>query len=202
MKIKQVLLFLLILLFLAGLGWGGYTLIQNLTNKELQKLAQESQTTRETDFTLEKREFEISGQPKAGQEASFFLTSEKKEIKVGESFNLQVWINGQNEIVDGAEFLIQFDPSLVKIDEPQLGSFFSLYPFKKVDQEQGEVRVIAIQDVKESQNLGEEILVELGITALQKGQANFSFDLIKTHIAGYGGQELLKEAVPLTIKID
>ena len=196
------MLFLLILLFLAGLGWGGYTLIQKLTTKELERLAQESRT-QETESALEKREFEISGQPKAAREASFFLTSEKEEVKVGESFNLQVWVNGQNEIVDGAEFIIHFDPSLVEIDEPQLGAFFSLFcPFKKVDQEQGEIRVVALQDLEENKTLGEELVVEFLGTGLKKGQIDFTFDLERTHIACCGGQELLKEAVPLIIKID
>ena len=201
-KMPKIILYLLVLLFLVSLGWGGYTLIQKLTTKELERLAQESRT-QETESALEKREFEISGQPKAVQEASFFLTSEKEEIKVGESFNLQVWVNGQNEIVDGAEFIIHFDPGLVKIDEPQLGAFFSLfYPFKKVDQEQGEIRVVALQDLEENKTLGEELVAEFLVTGLNKGQVDFTFDLEKTHIACCGGQELLKKAAPLTIKID
>lgn len=201
MNIKQALLFLLILLFLVALGWTGYTFIQKLTDKELEKLARESRSVGEAGLTLEKREFEISGQKKTTQEAKFYLVSSLKETQVGESFNLEIWINGQNEIVDGAEFLLQFDPNLVKIGEPQPGSFFNLYPLKKVDNELGEVRVIAIQDADKSQKLGEEIVIELGVKALQKGQVSFDFDLGKTHIACCAGQELLKEALPLTIDI-
>lgn len=201
-KMKKTILYLLVLIFLIGLGWGGYTLIQKLTNQELERLAQESSTQEEPSLDLDKREFEISGQPKAAQEAGFYLAAEKESIKTGENFKLQIWVNGQDQVVDGAEFLIQFNPELVKIDESQLGSFFSLYPFKKVDQEQGEIRVIALQDIEEDKVLGKELVAEFLVTGLNKGEVEFAFDLAKTHIACCAGRELLKEAAPLTIKID
>lgn len=201
-KIKNIILFLLVLVFLALLSWGGYNLIQKATNQELTRLAQESRTIEEPSLPLEKKEFEISDQKTIAREANIYLVSERDQVNTGEIFNLEIWLNGQGQVVDGAEFLISFNSELVKLEEPELGSFFSLYPFKKVDNQKGEARVIALQDVDGNKNLEEELMVKFRVTALKKGEASFTFDLEKTHIACCAGQELLKEAVPLTIKID
>lgn len=148
------------------------------------------------------RNIVLSDQPKVEPQTSFYLKTDKTTYKIGEIFDIKIYINALGEKVDGAEFVLQYDPQLVEVDQPKLGTFFSLYPQKIVDPQKGTVRIIALQKPSENKNLNEELIATLSVNPKQPGTINFSFVKEKTHIAGYGGQELLKEANPLTIIVE
>ncbi len=144
----------------------------------------------------------LASESKQEQLSSFSLKTDKTSYGVQETFNLQVLVSSDGKQVDGAEFLLTFDPKLIQIGTLKPGTFFSLYPQKIVDNEKGTVRVAALQKPDASKILNQEILITLPVTGVASGQAIFNFVKEKSHIAGYGGQELLKEVVPLTITVD
>ena len=204
MSIKKILSFSLIIIIFAGIGAGGYYFINQQTQKRLAELEKESRTEvkKEAVFSPSPREIIPPGHSKAEKNSSFYLETDKEKYNVGDSFNLMVMVDAQGAVVDGAEFVLNYDPGLVEFGEPALGLFFSLYPQKTVDLEEGKVRVIALQGLDENKSLNQAIVVSYPVTARQKGKVNFEFDKEKTHIAGYGGQELLQKTTSLTIIIE
>ncbi|PIS08787.1 hypothetical protein COT75_04875 [Candidatus Beckwithbacteria bacterium CG10_big_fil_rev_8_21_14_0_10_34_10] len=183
-----------------GLALFGYFIFRQWTEKEISRLDKEIETiTKEVEPSP--REFDL-GEIKAENNLTLFLKTNKKSYDQGETFELQVLVDGQGEEVDGVEFVLGFDSKIIEIKEIKENSYFKLYPQKKIDLDKEEVRVIALQDVNKNEKLNQEIVVSLSVMAKEKGSAEFIFDEDKTHIAGYGGQDLLKEAAPLTIKIN
>jgi hypothetical protein len=147
------------------------------------------------------RQVTASSQPTVDRKASFYISLDKNNYTVGETFTVIVMVNGKGEKVDGAEFILTYDPTIISIGSPVIGTFFSIYPQKKVDPELKTVRVIALQKPDENKALGEEVMIRLPITALASGTVKLDFVKDKSHIAGYGGQELLETTVPATITI-
>ncbi len=199
MSMKKTLVIILIILIFSG---GGLFFLRRQGAKKQAELEKAKSSA------FEPRTIIPPNQPKVEKNSSFYLKTDKssdlegkEEYGVGESFNLQVWVNAQEKVVDGAEFLLNYDPNLVEIGELIPGAFFSLYPQKKVDKEKGTIRVIALQAPDENKKLDQEILINIPVNPKQKGTVAFSFDKTKTYIAGYGGQELLKEAFSLTVVI-
>jgi len=165
-----------------------------------------SQKTSTSGFNLpaspSPREINIPSQPKVEGQASFTISADQTDYNIGETFNLTIVVKANGEKVDGAEFLLTYDPQAVEVGSLQLGSFFSLYPQKKVDQAAGQVRIIALQKQDQTRPLDQAVLITLPVTGLKSGLASFTFVKDKCHIAAYGGQDLLKEAAPLTIEIN
>lgn len=200
---KRFLTTILVLLILAGIGYAGYTLIGKETKKRLASLEQQTKTVGEEKTpTASPENIILPNQPKAEKKSSFSLKAPKTAFKVGESFNLEVLVNAQGEKVDGAEFLLAYDSKTIEISNLNPGTFFSLYPQKTIDSQNGTVRVIALEKPSEDKVLNEEVVATLTVKTLVKGKATFNFETDKTHIAGYGGQELLQKADSLTITIE
>lgn len=210
---KRILLpfsvFIIIIIIIIFIG--GYLFINQQTKKELGELKtkvkiekQEARKVKETfpPPLASSRRILPPNRSKMKKKATLFLKTEKNSYSLGENFNLLVKIKAKGYVVDGVEFILNYNPQQIKISQPILGNFFSLYPQKSVDKQKGQVRVIALQKASENKPLNEEIVVTLPVVSLQKGTVNFSFNKEKTHIAGYGGQDLLKEAIPLIIKIE
>lgn len=212
MSMKKTLVIILVILIFSG---GGLLFLRRQGEKKQAELEKSSRTEKkETEeikdqsSVFEPRTIVAPNQLKAEKNSSIYLktdkssdSEDKEEYGVGESFNLQVWVNAQEEVVDGAEFLLNYDPNLVEIGKLIPGAFFSLYPQKKVDKDKGTIKVIALQAPDESKKLGQEILMTIPINPKEKGTVSFSFDKIETNIAAYGGQELLKETFSLTVLI-
>lgn len=198
---KKILIIIAALLIVLIVGGGGYFLFSKQLKKNLKQLNREL-VKQEAKPSLKPREIKLADQPKVEPQTSFYFKTDKTTYKVGEIFEIKIYINALGEKVDGAEFVLQYDPQLIEVDQPKLGTFFSLYPQKIVDPQKGTVRIIALQKPSENKNLNEELMVTLSVNPKQSGTINFSFVKEKTHIAGYGGQELLKEANPLTIIVE
>jgi len=209
MNFNKIILGFFIFTLILVLASFGYLLISNQMEKKTVELEEKAKTIREvTDSDQEKtaspRVLTIPNQPKAEKNSSIYLKTdqeEKKEFALAESFNLIVMVSAQEQVVDGAEFFLSYDPSLIEAGELVPGTFFSLYPQKKIDKEKGTIRIMALQASNENNKLGQEILVTIPFTAKQKGIITFTFDQKETHIVGYGGQELLEETKELTITI-
>lgn len=210
MNLKQIILSILTFTLILAFGLGSYLFIIKQTKEKLSQLEEEAIST-STTGVIERslpspsvREITLADQPQVEKRSSIFLQldPDKPSYSPGETFNLIVLVKAQGEVIDGAEFLLNYDPGLIKVGEPVTGSFFSLYPQKQVNPEQGKIRVIALQSPDENKPLNQEILVTLTLTAKEKGTTSLTFDLSKTHLAGYGGKDLLQTAESLTIKVD
>ncbi|GAF96166.1 unnamed protein product, partial [marine sediment metagenome] len=135
---NKAVLFILTLLVFIGIGVGGYYFINQQMQKKLEELETEVKTTGEAkqvvkEETTEKRNIILPDQPKVEKNSSFFLKTDKETYTVNESFNLDVIVKAPGAVIDGAEFVLNYDPQLVEAGELISGSFFSLYPQKKVD---------------------------------------------------------------------
>jgi len=136
MSIKKILSFTLIIIILAGIGGGGYYFITQQTKKKLAELEKETSIVEKRDTvskrTADKREVPISSprsiilpnQPEVEGKSSFYLKTNKESYNIGESFNVSVVVEAQGEVVDGVEFLLNYNPEIIKIDE--LASLISL----------------------------------------------------------------------------
>ncbi len=144
----------------------------------------------------------VKFEEKAEKEMTIYLMTDEENLVVGEKFKLFVYIEGEGAVVDGVEFILNYDPQTIRWEKIEEGNFFSLYPQKTISESNGQVRVIALQNPGETKSLTKEMVVVLSGEGLKKGETSFDFDLSKTHAAGYGGQELLRQTKPLTIKID
>lgn len=193
----------------------GYSFINQQAKQELSQLNKETKTTadlnnsasnqlqKKSDSYLKERKIvNLPSEPKAEKKSSLYFQTDKKTYQQGEAFNLVVYVQAKGEVVDGVEFVLNYDPKLVKVGQLKTGSFFSLYPQKKVDSQKGQVRLIALQKPNENKKLNQEIVISLTVTALQKGTVKFNFIKNRSHIAAYGGQDLLEEAKPLSITIN
>jgi len=205
----------LIVLFLIVFGVGGWYLLNKQAQKKETALRQEATTKASTDARkgkssqtkvdkaeLKKRDIQRPAEKIRTKQGRFFLESEAEEFNVGNSYNVQVMVDGAGKIVDGAEFVLKYDPDLLQVNSIQQGSFFSLYPQNKIDQEKGEIEVIALQGPDENKETGEELTVVVSFTPLKQGQTKMLFLEDECHVAGYGGQELLEEVEGMEIEIN
>ena len=190
-EVKQFLLFLLVSLLMTGMALAGLVVIRQKTEEKLAELEEEA-----------KRIAMVPDSQKLRRNSLLYLKTEKENLTVGEMVNLQIVIQSKGETVDGVEFILAYNPELISIGEPILGSFFSLYPLKEVDSDKGTVRIIALRAPEEMNSLNEEVLVTLPVSILKKGRAEFRFDQEKSHIVSYAGQEILQEARLLTLNIE
>ncbi len=201
MKNLKKLLPIFVLIILLGLGFYFYKF--NFKPKDLKtKINQkESQFVSNRIPSFSVKDIVIPNQPQSKKTASISLKTDKNYYKVGEVFNIQVIVSGDGENIDGSEFLLNFNPWLISVVEINEGSFFSLYPQKTIDNQNGEIRVVALQGANESKDLYNEVMVTLSVEVIQAGNLEFSFNKEKTHIAAYGGQELLSSVDSLIVEL-
>ena len=186
MNIKKYIFPVLTILMIIGTGIGIYVLFKI-----------------ESKPVIKQEEKLIPEIPQLDKSSSIYLQSDNSSYSRGETFNINVIVSSsKRDIADGVEFVLTYDPEIIQIQEIIQGPFFSIYPLKQIDNEKGEVKVMALQGANENKPLNEEIIVTLSIAPLQSGQTDFDFIKDKTHIAGYGGQDLLENIVGLSLEIE
>ena len=139
---------ILVIVILTGIGLGGWLFVNKQTKEKLGELEKETRTVGKKGVALaspKSRKINLPDRPRVEKNSSLYLQADKEIYTAGESFELKVIINGQGQVVDGAEFVLSFDPKLIEIGEPVIGSFFSIYPQKIVYPEKGTVRVIGLK---------------------------------------------------------
>jgi len=212
---NKILLSLTFLLVIGVIAITGYIFINQQTQEKLPELKKETVrvnfeasktplSLKRTRPSLQPRNLNInlSNQSPIEKNSSFYLQANRQNIQVGETTNLNVYVEAEGEVVDGVEFVLSYNSDLVKINSPVLGTFFSLYPQKEVNPQKEVVKVIAFQKVNEYKKLTNALVISLPVEALRPGTADFVFQQEKTKIAAYGGQNILKEITPLTLKIE
>lgn len=204
MSYKNILTAFFVLIFLSALFLTLYSLVQKSIKKRLGRLENESRTAAEITATPSPtvKRITLPSQLPMEKNGSLYLQTDKSSFSQGEFFYLKVMADAKGEKTDGVEFVLSFDPKMVRIGDPVPGNFFFLYPQKKVDSQEGIVKVMALQNPNDTKPLNDAIVVSLLITTLQKGQASFDFVKDKNHLSGYAGKELLQATKNLTITIE
>jgi len=206
-RLKKTLLLISSLLILSLLLGGGYWLITQQTEKKLRELEKETKSVREKaevetdEASFKKREINLPSQVKKEKNSSLYLQTDNQNPQVGEEFSLQIIAQTPGETVDGAQFTLTYNPEVVQINQPLEGQFFSLYPQKNIDSQQGKVRVIALQAPGQNEPLSQTVVVSLPVVALTKGTAQFNFLEKESHLSAQGGQDILQKTEGLRIEI-
>ncbi len=75
--------------------------------------------------------------------ASLSLTSDKSNIKLGATFSATLNINSPNQGVEAADFVVNFDPKILKVATVSGGNYFGLYPVKAIEKDKVKISGIA-----------------------------------------------------------
>jgi len=190
--LSYILINIAVVLFVGGT----YFLISQLKEKPAKTKEPTKQQT-----PLKKEKFNIPDIQAVESNSKISLQTTKKTYAKSEPINIQVVIESDNKIIDGAEFELKYNPSQIKIENINEGTFFPLYPKKDINSQKGTIRLIALQDAGDNKTVDNIILSTIQAKALKKGTVQLQFVKNKTHLAGYGGQELLQNINNLTLTI-
>lgn len=187
---SYILINIAVILFVAGT----YFLISQLKEKPADFKQPEKQQT-----PPKKEKLNIPNIKNVEANSKISLQTTKKTYTVNEPINIQVVIESDNKLIDGAQFELNYDPSQITIENINQGTFFPLYPKKEINPQKGTITLIALQDAKDTQPVENIVLATIQAKALKKGTTSLQFNKNQTHIAGYGGQELLQNINNLTL---
>jgi hypothetical protein len=198
MSNKKMLSYILINIAVVFFVGGTYFLVTQLRTTSLPK----KQAIKEKSSPTKSEEINLPNIEEVNTSGAISIIASKQKYRVNEQINLQVVVNVDNKVIDGAEFELKYNPQLIRIDELQQGTFFPLYPKKDIDVDRGTIKLIALQNPGENNSASELVLATIQATALDKGTADIQFVKEKTHLAGYGGQELLEKLENLSLIIE
>ncbi len=74
--------------------------------------------------------------------AELSLNTAKKEIKKGDSFEVEISINSLSQGVEAADFVVKFDPEILSVATVSAGNYFGAYPISQ--SEKGSVRLSGV----------------------------------------------------------
>lgn len=89
-------------------------------------------------------------------------------VSEGKDLTVDVVLKGEDETVDGADILINFDSKILKVKEIKNGPFFGDYPVKKGDGNQ--VRITALAPKDGVKVFGEVVVASIIFEVLDSGQ--------------------------------
>ncbi len=124
--------------------------------------------------------------------AKVSLTAETKEIETGATFSVSINLNSPDVGVEAADFVINFDGEVLKVATISSGSFFGLYPVKKISSDSVQISGMAtlVDDrliIPKGEGLVGSIIFEAQ-TATES--TKISFNREKTIVAN-GGKNIL-----------
>ena len=83
--------------------------------------------------SIEPKNIVLKSEPKVEAKTTILIKSDKLNYRPGDVLNFQVVVKANGQVIDGAEFALDYNSELIKVNPPQLGTFFSLYPQKQVE---------------------------------------------------------------------
>ncbi|MBI4067763.1 hypothetical protein HY407_05250 [Candidatus Gottesmanbacteria bacterium] len=135
--------------------------------------------------------------------ATVKLHSSKSQFKVGESFSLDIILNSNNQPVEAADFVLNYDPIYLKATQIVTGNYFGQFPTKKIDKDF--IKISAVAAYKGNKIIipqGEGVVATLTFVPLKKTTTTIiSFDTAQTIVAS-GGQNITGLLSPLSISVD
>jgi hypothetical protein len=125
------------------------------------------------------------------------LETAATNMQVGQTYQVQVYGNGTNAVVDGVEFKLNYSPELLQIENFQLGSFFPTYLKKEIDRQHGEISIIAVQDT--DKRMAKELIVSFSVTPKSAGSTEIEFVEKTAQMAADGGKNILAKTTGLKL---
>ena len=108
----------------------------------------------------------------------YFLEFDKAELRTGEEAAMTVYFNAPGEVLDGADVILRFDPSLLVVTSIEEGKYFDQYLRKEIDNTAGNIKVTGfMSSVKASQQ--PVMLFKAKARAKRAGNAFITFDFQK-----------------------
>ncbi|MCJ7740405.1 cohesin domain-containing protein [Candidatus Microgenomates bacterium] len=125
------------------------------------------------------------------------LTPTKQTVKSGETFMTNIFLSSPDNGVEAADFVVKFDPNVLKATNIATGNFFREYPIKETYTDS--VKVSGIATLVEDTFLipkGEGIVATITFQTLKPAvKTVVSFDREKTIIASDGKNVLEKKNI-------
>lgn len=122
------------------------------------------------------------------------------EAKEKNTANIMISSETMEQLVDGVELIIHFDPNLVTNVSLKPSQIFSSVVRNTVSAEAGIINLAVVRLPNETVTIGTEAtLATITYTPKQPGEITFSFAADKTVVAGNQGDDILKSTKNLTI---
>ena len=145
---------------------------------------------------------------KADWTGNISLVSDATSYKVGDNIDLTVLFEAKGKKLDGADFVLIYNPEILNAIGFSEGKAFSIFPRKDIDNEKGTVKVTALDSTSKEQFGAEK--VTLGVIQMQAksaGTATVNFDFSaggtnRTTLIEQGtSQNILGLAEGITIRV-
>lgn len=135
--------------------------------------------------------------------AQLALLLDSKEVTRGSTFSAQIIINSPTTGVDAADFVLNYDPEILKATSITSGNFFKKYPQKKFDTGSVKVSGVALLDINVlTIPKGQGTVATITFQALQATDNTIiSFDKEKTIVAS-DGKNILGNATNINLHIN
>lgn len=203
---KKIISYSLILLLSILIGLSGYFMYTGEISTQREGVPQATIEVEESkkptqEFSLGEERQVVKNKKTAVNKTVMFLESPEKTYNIGEEFSINVYADANGEIVDGIEFVLEYDPQKVSLKNPADGRFFTTYLKNEIDNIKGSVKFIALQGVDVEEKMNKVLLASYTVEPLQAGTIEISINEQKSSVAAYGGQELLGEVESLTISL-
>lgn len=143
----------------------------------------------------------VEDMPVAVQDSRLFLTAEKETYKMGEAINLTLLL-AATETPDGIQFVINYDPTLLSQVKLTSTNTFGDYIMQKVDSD-GKIKGMLLRNPQETVDVSQPLsLMTIAGVASRSGQLTFSFNQEETQVAAAAGQDILENALDLSLTIE
>ncbi|MDD4351749.1 MAG: cohesin domain-containing protein [Candidatus Gracilibacteria bacterium] len=134
--------------------------------------------------------------------ASFGFSQEEVSLNVGEEVTVDMVLNSEVAI-DAVDALLIYDEEMLSLERASKGEIFEIYPFKVVDNKEGEAKISAAS--RDNFFTGTGTYATLTFKALQAGESTVSYVYDKkveshsdTDVMSQG-QDLLGKVQTLTV---
>ncbi len=141
------------------------------------------------------------------KKAVLSLITQEKEVAVGETVNVSIYLDTQGKLVDGVDVILKYDTIILKAKDKEVkkGEVFSNVMTNEIDQKTGLIKFSALSQPGQTFS-GTGTLVTLNFKALRSGQTAIAFVFEKgsteeTNVASQG-KDILKEVKNLELIIN
>lgn len=138
------------------------------------------------------------------------ISTDKTSLGVGESTDVKIFFRAPGKKIFGSDIILLYDPAVLSTTSEDIveGGFFSSYPRKTVDIENGIIKVSAYKTDGNIATEAETELVSIKFTALNKGIAPLDLSFAKgqtnstTIVEALSSQNILEKVEGLKLIVE
>lgn len=108
----------------------------------------------------------------------FYLDPASVKVKTGEKFTLKINFSAIGKKADGADVVLDYNQSILSVDEVVVGEYFNLYP-RKDTKTAGKIKINGLAPASDKPMDKEVNFATVTFTAKTSGTANISFEFGK-----------------------